>query len=176
MNGKGKNMIELTTPISEEAIASLQVGDTVEISGYILCGRDAVLPKVLKMIEDGTAGDLGVDLRGQVIFHTAVSPAGVGPTSSNKLEIESSIEPLSKAGVKVHLGKGELHLETIEALDRYNAVYAVIPPVTALLGAKTSEQRVLAFPELGMEALHLIKVDKYPAIIGAAHGRSVYEK
>ena len=66
--------------------------------------------------------------------------------------------------------------QTIEALDRHNAVYAVIPPVTALLGAKTSEERVVAFPELGMEALHLIKVDKYPAIIGAARGRSIYEK
>lgn len=169
-------MIQLTTPISEETIAGLAVGDTVEISGYILCGRDAVLPKVLKMMEDGTVCDLGIDLHGQVIFHTAVSPAGVGPTSSNKLEIESSIEPLSKAGVKLHLGKGELHRETIEALDRCNAVYAVIPPVTALLGSKTSEERVLAFPELGMEALHVIKVDRYPAIIGAAHGRSIYEK
>ena len=167
--------IQLTTPISEAAAAALQVGDTVEISGYILCGRDAVLPKVLKMIEDGTAGELGVDLRGQVIFHTAVSPAGVGPTSSNKLEIESSIAPLSAAGIKLHLGKGALHKETIEALDRYNAVYAVIPPVTALLEAKTSERKVLAFPALGMEALHLIKVDKYPAIIGAAHGRSIYD-
>lgn len=169
-------MIQLTTPISEETIAGLAVGDTIEISGYILCGRDAVLPKVLKKIEDGTVHDLGIDLHGQVIFHTAVSPAGVGPTSSNKLEIESSIEPLSKAGVKLHLGKGELHRETIEALDRCNAVYAVIPPVTALLGSKTSEERVLAFPELGMEALHVIKVDRYPAIIGAAHGRSIYEK
>ena len=169
-------MIQLTTPIPEETAAALQVGDTVEISGYILCGRDAVLPKVLKMIEDGTVGELGVDLHGQVIFHTAVSCAGVGPTSSNKLEIESSIAPLSAAGIKLHLGKGELRKETIEALDRYNAVYAVIPPVTALLGAKTIEQKILAFPELGMEALHLIKVDKYPAIIGAAHGRSIYEK
>ncbi len=166
----------LTTPISEEAVASLQVGDTVEISGYILCGRDAVLPKVLQMIEDGTVGELGVDLRGQVIFHTAVSPAGVGPTSSNKLEIESSIAPLSKAGVKLHLGKGALHPETVAALDKYNAVYAVIPPVTALLGSRTSEEKVLAFPELGMEALHLIKVEGYPAIIGAAHGRSIYDK
>lgn len=167
-------MIQLSTPISEEVVAKLQVGDTVEISGYILCGRDAVLPKVLKMIEDGTVGELGVDLYGQVIFHTAVSPAGVGPTSSNKLEIESSIEPLSAVGIRLHLGKGALHPETIAALDKYNAVYAVIPPVTALLGARTTEQRVVAFPELGMEALHLIKVDKYPAIIGAAHGKSIY--
>ncbi len=168
-------MVQLTTPISEEDVAKLQVGDTIEISGYILCGRDAVLPKVLKMIEVGIVGELGVDLHGQVIFHTAVSPAGVGPTSSNKLEIESSIAPLSAAGIKLHLGKGELHKETIEALDKYNAVYAVIPPVTALLGSKTSEEKIVAFPELGMEALHLIKVDKYPAIIGAAHGRSIYE-
>ena len=169
-------MIQLTTPISEEAAAALQVGDTVEISGYILCGRDAVLPKVLKMIDEGTEKELGVDLHGQVIFHTAVSPAGVGPTSSNKLEIESSIAPLSGAGIKLHLGKGALHPETIAALDKYNAVYAVIPPVTALLGAKTTEQKLIAFPELGMEALYLIKVDKYPAIIGAAHGRSIYDK
>ena len=169
-------MIQLTTPISEEDVARLEVGDTVEISGYILCGRDAVLPKVLKMIEAGTIDELGFDLLGQVIFHTAGSPAGVGPTSSNKLEIESSMEQLSRAGIKLHLGKGALHRETVAALDKYNAVYAVIPPVTALLGAKTSEQRVLAFPELGMEALHLIKVDKYPAIIGAAHGRSIYDK
>lgn len=168
-------MIELTTPVSEEDAAKLQVGDTIEISGYILCGRDAVLPKVLKMIEEGTVDELGVDLHGQVIFHTAVSPAGVGPTSSNKLEIESSIEPLSAAGIKLHLGKGELHKETIAALNRHNSVYAVIPPVTALLGSKTSDRRVVAFPELGMEALHLIKVNKYPAIIGAAHGRSIYE-
>ena len=167
-------MINITTPISEETAAALNVGDKISISGYILCGRDAVLPKVIKMIEEGRAEELGIDIKGQVIFHTAVSPAGVGPTSSNKLEIESSIAPLSKAGIKLHLGKGALHKETIEALDKYNAVYAVIPPVTALLGSKTSEEKVVAFHELGMEALHLIKVCEYPAIIAAAHGKSIY--
>lgn len=169
-------MVEVKTPISEDAIANLHVGDAIEISGYILCGRDAVLPRIVEMIKDGTIDTLGVELKGQAIFHTAVSAAGVGPTSSNKLEIENSIEPLSEAGVKLHLGKGEIHSETIAALDKYNAVYAIVPPVTALLGSKTSEERVVAFPELGMEALHLIKVNKYPAIIGAAHGRSLYEK
>ena len=166
---------QITTPISEETASGLMVGDEIELSGAILCGRDAVLPKVLKLIEEGRVQELGVDLHGQVIFHTAVSPAGVGPTSSNKLEIESSIAPLSAAGVKLHLGKGKLKQETVDALEANNAVYAVIPPVTALLEARTLEKKVLAFPELGMEALHLIRVDRYPAIIGAAHGRSIYE-
>ena len=158
----------------EDVANALQVGDMVHISGYIFCGRDAVLPKIIQMIQAGTLDKLDVNLQGSVIFHTAVSPAGVGPTSSNKLEIESSIAPLSKAGVKLHLGKGAIHAETVAALDRFNAVYAVIPPVTALLGARTLKQRLVAFPELGMEALYCLKVDRYPAIIAAAHGRSIY--
>ncbi len=162
--------------MSEDIVTSFKIGDRITMSGYILCGRDDGIRKILKMIDSGRIKDLGVDLQGQVIFHTAVSPAGVGPTSSNKLEIENSIEPLSAVSIKLHRGKGELHKETIAALDKYNAVYAVIPPVTALLGSKTSEEKIVAFPELGMEALHLIKVDKYPAIIGAAHGRSIYER
>ena len=169
-------MVELNTPISAKDISNLHVGDMVEISGYILCGRDAVLPRVVEMIQEGTVDALGVELEGQIIFHTAVSVAGVGPTSSNKLEIENSIEPLSKAGIKLHLGKGEIRPDTIAALNEHNAVYAIVPPVTALLSSKTSEEKIIAFPELGMEALYLIKVDKYPAIIGAAHGRSIYEK
>ncbi len=170
-----QKMIQLTTPVSDNTIESLCVGDTIEISGYILCGRDAVLPRLVEMIENGKTDNIGVRLQGSVIFHTAVSPAGVGPTSSNKLEIESSIAPLSKAGVKIHLGKGKISHDTVMALDRYHSVYAVIPPVTALLGSKTSETKVVAFPELGMEALHLIKVDRYPAIVGAIHGSSLYD-
>lgn len=168
-------MIELTTPFSEEAIAKLKVGDVVSISGYIYTGRDAVLPKIVKHAEDGTLADVNVNLQGQVIFHTAVSPAGVGPTSSNKLEIESTFEPLSKHGIKMHLGKGAIKPETVKALAENNAVFAIIPPVTALLGSQTSEIECVCYPELGMEALHRIKVDHYQAIIAAAQGRSIYE-
>lgn len=166
----------IQTPIDENQINNLQIGDPILISGDILCGRDAVLPKILKKIKDGNWDDLGIDLRGNIVFHTAVSPAGIGPTSSNKLEIESSIAPLSAAGIKIHLGKGALKKETVEALNTYNAVYAVVPPVTALLGEKTNYTKCIAFPELGMEALYLINVDHFPAIIAAAHGRSIYDE
>lgn len=167
-------MIEIQTPITDEVVERLHVGDMVYISGYIYCGRDAVLPKIVRLAQEGTVSDLGISLHGGVIFHTAVSPAGVGPTSSNKLEIESSMEPLSKAGIKLHLGKGAISAETVDALHKHHAVYAVIPPVTALLRDKTLEQRLVAFPELGMEALYEMKVKDYPAIIAAAHGKKIY--
>ena len=167
--------IELTTPLSEEAVTSLKVGDMVLISGEIFFGRDAVLPRIAAMSVEEITALLGRELRGGVMFHTAVSPAGVGPTSSNKAEIEGTIERLSELGIRLHLGKGALHPETIAALHKHNAVYAVIPPVTALLGEKTKHRQVAAFPELGMEALHLLTVDAYPAIIAAAGGRSIYE-
>ena len=167
---------ELYVPISDENVAGLAVGDVVRIFGTIYCGRDAVLPKVCAMLADGSAALRGLDFRGGVMFHTAVSPAGIGPTSSNKVEIEGSFGPLSAAGLKMHLGKGAISADTVAELDRLDAVYAVIPPVTALLGSKTSDIEVVAFPELGMEALHRVKVDGYEAIIAAAHGKSIYDK
>lgn len=168
-------IIKLKAPFSEEAIGKLEVGDVVSISGYIYTGRDAVLPKIVTAAEEGTLDKLGIDLQGAVIFHTAVSPAGVGPTSSNKVEIEASFEPLSRHGVKMHLGKGAISKETVQALAKHNAVFAVIPPVTALLESQTFDREVVAFPELGMEALHRIKVENYQAIIGAAKGKSIYD-
>ena len=168
-------MKELKTPFSEEAIADLRVGDVVSISGYIYCGRDAVLPRICKELETGMWDKRGIDLGGGVIFHTAVSPAGVGPTSSNKLEIEGSFEILSKlGGIKMHLGKGAIKPETVKMLADNNAVFAVIPPVTALLESQTTERQCVAWPELGMEALYRIKVEGYQAIIAAAKGESIY--
>lgn len=167
-------MIHLTTPFKEEDIAKLKVGDVVSIFGYIYTGRDAVLPKIVRHAEEGTLSEVNVDLQGQVIFHTAVSPAGVGPTSSNKLEIEASFEPLSRHGIKMHLGKGAIKPETVKALAENNAVFAIIPPVTALLESHTTEKEVVCYPELGMEALHRIKVENYQAIIAAAKGESIY--
>lgn len=164
----------IQTPISEETAESLHVGDRVLLSGRIYCGRDAVLPKICRLAEDGGLSEYGIDLTGSAIFHTAVSRAGVGPTSSNKLEIESSFLPLSKAGIKMHIGKGAIGKDTIQHLNENNAVFAIIPPVTALLGENTLSQRLVAFPELGMEAFYELEVRDYPLVIGAAHNESIY--
>ena len=165
----------VNTPVSNEEINKLHIGDMMSISGYIFCGRDAVLPKVVDLIKQGKEDKIDLSLKGGIVFHTAVSSAGIGPTSSNKLEIESSIEPLSKAGIKIHLGKGAITPETVQALNNNNAVYAVVPPVTALLSANILEKKCIAFPELGMEALYLIKMKEFQALIAAAHGESIYD-
>lgn len=166
--------ISLDTPITEDAIHALHIGDFIEINGVILCGRDAVLPKMVRMVEAGNKEPLQSMLRGSVIFHTAVSPAGIGPTTSNKLEIEASIPALSKAGIKIHLGKGALSPQTMASLQTHNSVFAVTPPTTAYFSAKMISQKVAMFPEEGMEALYEVRVKGLPAIIAIAHGQSIF--
>lgn len=169
-------MKNYNTPLTNYDIMELHVGDMITLSGNIFTGRDAVLPKLVEMINNGTIEKSGIILLGGVIFHTAVSSAGVGPTSSNKEEIENSFLGLSKGGIKLHLGKGKISKNTVKILEQEKSVYAVIPPVTALLEDRTLEKEVIAFPEEGMEAFHRLKINKYPCIIAAAHGRSIYEE
>ncbi|WP_326907500.1 fumarate hydratase C-terminal domain-containing protein [Sedimentibacter sp. MB31-C6] len=168
--------MHISMPVSDSLISELKINDTVKISGVIYCGRDAVLPKIVKLIDDGKWDEKKVNLNGTAIFHTAVSPAGIGPTSSNKLDIESSIPELSKAGVKLHIGKGSLSKETVEALKKYNSIFLVTPPNTALLTSKIKSKEVVAFKEQGMEAFTRIDVVDFPAIVAIAHGKSIFDK
>jgi len=172
----GKRVIKLKTPIDDNEIRKLKVGDQIEIDGRIYCGRDAVLPKLAGLIEKNGLDRIKIDLKGAVIFHTAVSPAGIGPTTSNKVEIEGSIPTLSKAGVKIHLGKGFLGQKTAEELKKYNSIFAITPPVTALFSDKIISQRVAAFRKEGMEALYEVGVKGFPAIIAIAHGESIFSR
>jgi fumarate hydratase subunit beta len=173
---KSNRIHKIFTPITASEIRNLRPGDPLEINGKIFCGRDAVLPKIVTLIETGELDKLGVDFQGSVIFHTAVSPAGIGPTTSNKVEIESSIPMLSKIGVRIHLGKGSVGPDTVKALKRYHSVFAITPPVSALFSDKIVSQRIAAFPEEGMEALYEIAVKDFPAIIASAHGETIFPK
>ncbi len=157
-------------------LSNVVVGDRVTFSGLIVCGRDAALPRACALLSEGRGDELGVSLDGAAVLHTAVSCAGIGPTSSNKVEIEESFEPLCEVGVKVFLGKGEISSRTVAVLAKYNAIFAVVPPVTALLGREMRSMRCAAFPELGMEALWEVDLRGCPAVVAAAGGMSMFDK
>jgi len=165
------NVKIINIPITDQTIQNLKTGDRILISGTILTGRDAALPKLVKLLKEGESP---VNVKSAVIFHTAVSPAGIAPTSSNKTEIETSIAPLSEAGVKMHIGKGALSPETVNALEENKSVFVVTPPAAALLTSKMISSKVVAFPEEGMEALHSITVADFPGIVAVANGKSIY--
>jgi fumarate hydratase subunit beta len=159
------------TPINAQTVQDLHVGDRIEVYGIILTGRDAALPKLVESIKMGQCFD---DLEGSVIMHTAVSDAGISPTTSNKEEIEESIPYLAKSGVKIHIGKGSLGDGTVKLLDKYESVFAVTPPAAALLSSRVISRKVVAFENEGMEAIHLLEVRGIPCIVAVANGKTIY--
>ena len=165
-------MKKITIPFFDEC--ELYPGDFVEVTGKIYCGRDAVLPHIVEMARGGTLAENGVDLNGALIFHTAVSCAGIAPTTTSKPEIEGSMVPLSEHGAKFHLGKGRISKETIEGLRKNHGYFLIVPPVAALLTAKMTSKRAVVHPEFGMEAFFEITVEDLPAIVAVAHGESIF--
>ena len=163
-------MKDLTTPITTSDIQSLKVGDKITISGTIYTGRDAALPKLVKLIDED---NVPFDLNGSVIMHTAYSDAGIAPTTSSKYEIESSIPPLSEKGVKIHIGKGRLSEKSVEALKANKSIFVITPPVAALLTSKVVEKEVVLFENEGMEAMFRLKVEKIPGIVAIQDGKTI---
>ncbi|WP_276956224.1 fumarate hydratase C-terminal domain-containing protein [Methanobrevibacter woesei] len=163
-------MKKITTPISDDEIASLKVGDQILISGTMYTGRDAILPKLAELANEKKSP---VDLKGMAIMHTAVSNAGIAPTTSNKEEIESTIPDLSKNGVKIHIGKGKLSKKTADSLNKNNSIFVVTPPVAALLTDKVLEKKCVAFENEGIEAMFQLKVENIPGIVAIANGKSI---
>ena len=98
-------------------------------------------------------------------MHTAFSDAGIAPTTSSKVEIESTIAPLSEAGVKIHIGKGMLSDDTADALYRNKSIFVITPPVAALLTNKVLEKKCVLFENEGMEAMYELKVENIPGIV-----------
>lgn len=160
-------MKHLTTPITDDELTGLDVGDQISISGTIYTGRDAALPQLVRLIEKDS---VPFDLKGAVIMHTAFSDAGIAPTTSSKVEIESTIPKLSQAGVKIHIGKGMLSDETALELDKNDSLFVITPPVAALLTNKVLEKKCVLFESEGMEAMFELKVEKIPGIV-AIHER-----
>ena len=163
-------MIHLTTPITDDDLKDINVGDQISISGTIYTGRDAALPQLVELIKEDR---VPFDLNGAVIMHTAFSEAGIAPTTSNKEEIESTIPFLSEHGIKIHIGKGMLSDETVECLNTSNSIFAITPPVAALLTNKVSEKKCVLFENEGMEAMFKLKVKNIPGIVAIQDGKKI---
>jgi fumarate hydratase subunit beta len=163
-------MKHLTTPITEDDINALNVADQITVSGTIYTGRDAALPQLVELIKDR---EVPFDLKGSVIMHTAFSDAGIAPTTSSKVEIESTIPVLSENGVKIHIGKGKLSDDTVKSLEKNNSIFVITPPIAALLTNKVLEKKCVLFENEGMEAMFELKIEKIPGIVAIHKGKRI---
>lgn len=171
----------LSTPLSDEAVAGLKAGDNVLISGVIYTGRDAAHKKLADLIAAAQA--LPFDLRGQVIFYVGPTPArpgkpigSAGPTTSYRMDAYAP--KLHELGLKASIGKGSRNAEVKEALKKHKAVYlAVTGGAAALVSQSIRKAEVVAYPELGPEAIQRLEVQDFPAqVINDMYGGDIYEE
>ncbi len=163
------NKIKIHTPLTEDVIKKLNSGDQVLISGKIYTARDAAHLKLVAMIENSEA--LPVDLEGQVIYYAGPSPSrpgevigACGPTTSYRMD--DLTEPLLQKGLKGMIGKGDRNAHVISCIQEYGAVYfAAIGGAGALISGCIKSNTVVAFEELGAEALRCLEVVDMPAIV-----------
>ena len=162
-------MIRLHTPIKESDIKKLRAGDIVYFNGTIFTGRDAAHQRLVHTLENGQT--LPIDFKGQVIYYTGPTPAkegrpigSCGPTSSYRMDAYST--PLMHAGLKVMIGKGDRSDAFIKDMILEKSVYLqAVGGAGALLSRKVKKSEVVAYPELGAEAIYKLEVEDFPAIV-----------
>jgi fumarate hydratase subunit beta len=171
----------ITTPLTDELIAQLKAGDNVLINGTIYTGRDAAHKKLFDLIQQG--GELPFDLQGQIIFYVGPTPArpgkpigSAGPTTSYRMDAYAP--KLHELGLKASIGKGSRNAEVKESLKKYKAVYlAVTGGAAALVSKSIKKADVIAYPELGPEAIRKLEVENFPAqVINDMYGGDIYEE
>ena len=169
----------LRTPLSDEDVRSLRAGDEVLISGPVYTARDMAHKKLCGLIDAG--GSLPVALIGQIIYFVGPTPAGggrvigaAGPTTASRMDAFSP--KLIEAGLKGMIGKGYRSQEVQAALVKYGAVhFSAIGGAGALLSKNITSAEVVAYEELGTEAIRKLEVTDFPVIVAYdAHGNTVY--
>jgi fumarate hydratase subunit beta len=172
--------VKLTPPLTDKDVEILEIGDRVLISGVIYTARDAAHKRLVDLLAAGQ--DLPVDFKGQILYYVGPSPAApgrvigaAGPTTSYRMD--SYTPTMLQLGLKAMIGKGKRSPEVIAALKQYKAVYlGATGGAGALISQCIKKAQVVAFPELGPEAVHRLEVENLPTIvINDCQGRDLYE-
>jgi len=172
---------KITTPLTDEAVMDLKAGDNLLITGVIYTGRDAAHKRLVELIEKGE--ELPVDLEGQIIYYVGPAPAkpgqvigSAGPTTSGRMD--SYTPPVLAKGMKGCIGKGSRSQEVKDALVKYKAVYlAATGGAGALLAKAIKKAEVVAYPELGPEAIRRLEVEDLPVtVVNDAYGNDLYQE
>jgi len=171
--------VRLKPPLTDSDVSCLQIGDKVLIDGAVYTARDAAHKRLFELID--TKKDLPFPLKGQVIYYVGPSPprpgrpiGAAGPTTSYRMDTYTP--RLVELGIKATIGKGPRAPAVIEAMKRYKAVYLVaIGGTGALLGKKVIKSEMVAFEDLGTEAIRRLTVQDFPAIVANdVAGRDIF--
>jgi fumarate hydratase subunit beta len=162
-------VINLKTPLTAKDVEPLRAGDRVTISGIVYTARDAAHRRLVDLIEAGK--DLPFKVDGQVIYYVGPSPAppgrvigAAGPTTSYRMDPYAP--KLMELGLRGMIGKGKRSAEVKEAIKRHKAVYmAAIGGAGALMSKAIKSARVIAYEDLGPEAIRELEVENLPAIV-----------
>lgn len=169
----------MKAPLTDDSVLDLKAGDNVLFSGVIYAARDAAHKKLMDLLEKGEAWP--VDLKGQVIYYVGPSPekpgqviGSAGPTTSGRMDAYTPA--ILANGVKAVIGKGLRNEATRKAFQDHKAVYlAATGGAGALIARTIKESEVVAYPELGPEAIRRLVVEDFPAIvINDAYGNDLY--
>lgn len=172
--------ITLTTPLRPADVRHLKAGDLVALSGYVYSARDAAHQRMMEALKNGDK--LPFELEGQVIYYMGPCPAppgavigSAGPTTSKRMD--EMTPPLLEKGLRGMIGKGPRSPEVIAAMKKWCAVYFVaVGGIGALLSQYITEKEVIAYPDLGAEAVLRLRVEGFPLIVGIdSQGRNLYE-
>lgn len=161
--------IVIHTPIIQEEIDSLKAGDVVYLTGTVITGRDSAHKKFIDLLDSGKK--LPVDIKDQVIFYVGPTPpppgkviGSCGPTTSGRMD--AFAPRLLDLGLKGMIGKGDRSDEVINAIARNKAIYfAATGGAGALLSECVKSAKVVAFEELGTEAVRILEVENMPLIV-----------
>ncbi|HUF93993.1 MAG TPA: Fe-S-containing hydro-lyase [Candidatus Limnocylindria bacterium] len=171
---------DIRTPLTDADVESLKSGDRVRITGVIYTARDAAHGRLMPLMEKGEK--LPIDIKGSIIYYTGPSPArpgdvvgSIGPTTASRMDKFTPL--LLKLGLKGTIGKGFRGQAVKDALRQHKGVYfGAIGGAGAVLSAFVKKLDVVAYEDLGTEAIRRLEVEGFPAIVvNDCHGGDLYQ-